>query len=114
MADSKPMTRLRWSGPESIRAAKDLTAKHTDFELELPANLHHALFAHLHPGAEPGEPEEVDALGGAHLLSRVAEIGGFSNISELIDPIEEANATVHVVSPLPKVIVEFQSSSHQA
>lgn len=103
---------LRWAGSETMETASTLVAQGQDFEIELPANLHHALFAHLHPGARAGEPEQVDAVGGPHLLTRVAEIAGFSPLAELIDQLDRQGATVHVVSPLPKVIVEFKPARH--
>ncbi len=102
------VTHLRWAGHESVPVITELAAGRHDMAIELPANLHHALFAHLHPGAEPDEPEEVDATGGGHLLERVAEIGGFEPFSELVAAVYEADGTVHVSSPPPRITISFR------
>lgn len=101
----KPVVHLRWNGQESVREAGEHILRGNDVELELPANLHHALFAHLNPYAEPGEPEDVDFSDDTALLERVAQIRGFEDIAALCDPVSQTHARVRVVSPSPRVII---------
>lgn len=105
------IVRLGWAKPETIRIAKDLIQLHDSVELELPSNYHHAIYMHLNPNADPGKPEEVDILGGADLLSQVAEMQGLSDLSELIVPVMTERATVHLISPTPCIRIEFPDKS---
>lgn len=105
---TKPRVSLRWDGTNSIDNARELARRGEDFMLELPTEVHHALFAHLNPGAPPGQPETVDSRGGAELLARVSEIAGFAQVAELIEPVGAAQGSVRLVSPTPRVVVEFR------
>ena len=106
---TEPLTRLRWHGKESINIARDLAEHGHGFVIELPADVHHALFAHLHPDAEPGAEERVETRGGQELLSQVAEIGGLAPVAGLVSCVADKGVQVAVVSPAPRLIVEFPS-----
>jgi hypothetical protein len=101
-----PLIHIRWSGDESVDIACKLVLERHSVELDLPLNLHHALFAHLFPDASPADPEEVDISGDVALLKRAAEIGGFGNLGRLIEPVSQTGARIHIQSPPPRIIIE--------
>lgn len=103
-------TRLIWEGSETMHRAAELIQQKSDIELQLPQELHFALFTHLYPRKERTQPDEIDFSGGAEVLEKVAEMQGLEQIRELIDPVSRSGAAVQVVSPSPAIIIRFGSA----
>lgn len=98
-------TSLLWRGSETIDAAKTALANRVDVELHLPAGFHHAVFSRFAAPAVAAGMESVDIVGGAELLTRLADIRGLEPLVRLETPVLRARATVHVVSPSPTIAI---------
>lgn len=105
----KPDVQLIWEGQPTLRALFELVQARVNFELQLPADFHFALFRHLFPNAASGEPEQVDVSGAAELFDTVAEIQGLQELAALVAPVAAAQARVRIQSPGPGILVCFQS-----
>lgn len=100
-------TRLQWRGDETVASMREAIVRRTDVELQLPADLHHALCSRLNPDVSPAHGQRLDLSGGAELLARVAEIASLSALAALEDPVYRAPARVRVVSPAPTILIRF-------
>ena len=98
------LIRLLWNGAATAQTIKSMFRHSARIEVELPDNYNHALFARLHSGASPTQPERIDVSGGAELLARIAEVKGLEGFAELAEPVAKWCASVHVQSP-PKVLI---------
>lgn len=92
----QPAIPILWRGRETVDEVLDRLQGACDIELQLANEYHHALFRALHPDAPPGQPEELDAAGGAELLQRLKHIRGLEAIAELVAPLQRGRARVHV------------------
>jgi hypothetical protein len=102
---------LVWNGMETIYMAKRLLlAEQGNFKIQLPPDFHHTLFTHLCSDANPGQVEAIDIDGGPEVLEKIGEIRGLEAVTELIQPIAEAGARIHVVSPGPCIEINFSST----
>lgn len=104
MVTSAP-NRVLWRDRQSTREAREALAEFGRVELDLAPSFHHALFAHLQPRAETGQPEVLDLEGDADLLRRIANIQGLEEMAELAEWVTEALGTVLVRSPSPTIII---------
>lgn len=98
-------TTLVWEGRETIREALRLIRQRTPLELQLPPDTHFALCSHLAPAGS--RPESLDLDGGHELVEQAAQVGVLAPLAELIEPLREAGATVHVISPSPAIQIGF-------
>lgn len=98
----RPATRIQWNDPEAAAHAAGVVRQGQAVELDLPADFHHALFRHLHPGDGAGS-ELVDRDGGAELLREVATIRALRELEELAAAAAETKARVQIQSPAPQI-----------
>ena len=99
--------RLTWRGAKTVDSLASFLARQGNVALGLAPDLHHSLFAHLHPQAPPGQPEDVDMQGGAELLARIAEIPGLEELARLVPGLRAARAQIQVQSPAPIVHIRI-------
>jgi len=100
----KPATVLLWPGTETASRAKALLEQKQSVNLQLAANYHHAILDHLNPKTSPGYGEIRNVEGGPELLSRIAEIRGLEEFSDLVKPARQANASVRLEDPALVII----------
>jgi len=107
---SQAAVRLNWRGAKTVRAIASFLERQGRVALGLAPDLHHSLFVHLYPQADPGQPEAVDIEGGAELLGRVAGIGGLEELAQLVPALQAADARIQVQSPAPMIQIEIPAS----
>lgn len=100
-----PNLQYRWGGTGDLHKAAEILQQHGCVEIEMPAELHHAIASHLHPEGHKAQVERVEEEGGAELLERIAEIGQLSGIAELIPLARERGARVGIHSPAPHLVI---------
>jgi len=98
------IVRLMWRGHETIEAVQLLLLHATQIEIFLPQDYNHALFQVFHPLDTSSRLEINNLEGGPELLENLAGIDGLSEFSDLIDPLLELDASVHVFTP-PAVVI---------
>jgi len=103
MARETEIVALRWGGAHSVKAARSAIRNRSRIEIELPLEVHHALYRHLHPDAPRGAAEDIDASGGAALLAQIATVAGLEEIRQLEASVRRARYRVRVTSPEPRV-----------
>lgn len=96
-----PETLVRWGGQGSLDRAVEVFNEKGCVEIEMPAELHHAVFSHLRPGAWETQVEQIDEQGGEALLARIAEIDQLSGLTVFIPLVRERHARVWIRSPAP-------------
>ncbi|RRQ20688.1 hypothetical protein [Thiohalobacter thiocyanaticus] len=99
---------LNWEGNETIAEAKRLIDQRTPLELQLPPDLHFALFSRL-CAEERNQPESVEIEGGPELLEQIAQISALAALADLVVPLREAGAGVRVISPSPAILIDFKN-----
>lgn len=93
--------RLMWGGHETATEAIEAMQRSAKVDIALPANLHHALFSRLHPGADAAEPETVEEAGGTELIATLAGLAGLEALAGLAEPLARAGYQVQLRSPGP-------------
>jgi len=96
--------RLNWQGRKTIEAVQLLLLQAAQIEIILPQDYNYVLYQAMHPEDLAIRHEINDLEGGPELLQNIAEIGGLSELSELVDWLVELDATVHVFAP-PAVLI---------
>jgi len=99
-------TTVIWPSQGASDALRAALASRRPLIVALPADLHHALFAHLYPEAAPGDPEDIDLSGGAELLDRIAEVASLEPLADLLQPAARNRYRVRVQSPSPRLLLE--------
>lgn len=97
------MVPLRWPGTDTLKAARAAIRSRIPVEIELPLEVHYALFKHLHPERKGADAENVDTSGGAELLSPVAAVAGLTGLRGLEPAVRRAHYRVRVTSPEPRL-----------
>ena len=69
---------LRWPGTGTLKEARAAIRRGIPVDIELPLEVHYALFKHLHPDRPHTPSEEIDASGGAELLAPIATVAGLA------------------------------------
>jgi hypothetical protein len=94
---------LRWPGTGTLQAARSAIRDGAAVEIELPLEVHYALYRHLHPEGKRGPAESVDASGGAELLAAAATVAGLEELARLRPALRRARYRVRVTSPEPRL-----------
>ncbi len=94
---------LRWPGTGTMKDARAAIRRGEPVDIELPLEVHYALFKHLHPGRPHTPSEEIDASGGAELLAPIATVAGLQDLKELEAAVRKARYHVHLTSPEPRL-----------
>jgi hypothetical protein len=105
-----PISRLRWGEFESAEQVGALLTKYRHVEIQLPPDFHHVLFSRLRPGAELAGQEQLDVSGDGALIDTIAGIRGLKDLAILKELIAQTGATVHLISPVPLVILRLPES----
>lgn len=103
----EPQRRIRWSGDATISQAVGCLESGIEFQLDLPPNVHHALFSRLYPDAPAGQPELLEVEGGSELIESIATVAGLEVLHQLDGPLAAAGAHLSVVSPHPRIVVTY-------
>lgn len=94
---------LRWPGLDTLKAAREAIHSGQAIEIELPLEVHYALYTHLNPHPPHGAAENIDASGGAELLAPIASVAGLEELKRLQSAVKRAHYRVHLISPQPRV-----------
>lgn len=94
---------LRWPGTGTMKDARAAIRRGEPVDIELPLEVHYALFKHLHPDRPHTPSEEIDASGGAELLAPIATVAGLQDLKELEPAVRKAGYHVRLTSPEPRL-----------
>lgn len=94
---------LRWPGTETLKAARAAIRGGSPVEIELPLEVHYALYAHLHGQRKQSAAENIDASGGAELLAPIATVAGLEELGHLQTAVRRAHYRVRLLSPDPRL-----------
>jgi hypothetical protein len=95
---------LTWNERETIAAVASLLEQAEKIEITLPADYNHALFRTLNPEAPDSALEELDVRSGPGLLTDIAGVRGLERLAALTGILEDAHASVQLLSPPTLVI----------
>lgn len=95
------MVPLRWPGAETLKAARAAIRNGSPVEIELPLEVHYALFKHLQTGRAEGAAEDIDTTGGAELLAPIAAVAGLEELKRLETAVRRSGYQVRLTSPEP-------------
>ncbi|WP_303900810.1 hypothetical protein [Thiohalomonas denitrificans] len=108
MRRQDPENRVFWGGQGSLDPAVELFKEKGSVEIEMPAELHHAVFSHLCSGARESQVEQIDQEGDADLLERIAEIGQLADLRVFLPLARERHARVSIRSPAPHLTIQAE------
>lgn len=94
---------LRWPGTGTLKEARAAIRRGLPVDIELPLEVHYALYKHLHPDRAHSPSEEIDASGGAELLAPIATVAGLQDLKELEPVVRKARYGVRLTSPEPRL-----------
>jgi hypothetical protein len=94
---------LRWPGTNTLKAARAAIRGRTAVEIELPLEVHYALYKHLHPDRPHAPAEAIDASGGAELLDPITTVAGLKELERLAPAVRRGHYCVRVTSPQPRL-----------
>ena len=96
---------LRWPGADTLKDARAAIRSRLPVEIELPLEVHYALYKHLHPDRPHTPSEDIDARGGAELLAPIATVAGLADLQQLEPAVRRAGYSVRLTSPEPRVLL---------
>ena len=94
---------LRWPGADTLKNARAAIRSRLSVEIELPLEVHYALYKHLHPDRPHTPSEDIDASGGAELLAPISTVAGLADLQQLESAVRRAHYRVHLTSPDPQL-----------
>jgi hypothetical protein len=94
---------LRWPGTDTLKAARAAIRSGMAVEIELPLEVHYALYKHLHPDRPHSPSEDIDVTGGAELLGPVAAVAGLEDLQQLAPALRKGHYRVRLTSPEPRL-----------
>ena len=103
MTREQPSAVLRWPGADTLKAARAAIRGGKSVEVELPLEVHSALYKHLHPDRPHTPSEDIDASGGPELLGPIAAVAGLQDLQQLAPAVRKAQYRVHLTSPEPRL-----------
>lgn len=103
MTREQPGAVLRWPGADTLKAARAAIRGGIAVEIELPLEVHYALYKHLHPDRPHTPSEDIDASGGPELLDPIATVAGLQELQQLAPAVRKAHYRVHLTSPDPRL-----------
>jgi hypothetical protein len=101
MTPEHTLIALRWPGAGTLKAARAAIRNLAPVEIELPLEVHYALYKHLHPDRPHTPSEDIDASGGAELLSPIASVAGLEELKGLEGAVRRSRYHVRLTSPEP-------------
>jgi hypothetical protein len=109
-----PVNRVRWSGSSSVQEVEATLERCGKVEIQLPPDFHHALYMRIHPESRAAPLEQIDVSNGAELLHKVASIRGLNEIGELEERVRAQHISVHLLSPVPLIILSLPDAPGHA
>jgi hypothetical protein len=103
MTPEQTLVPLRWPGTGTLKAAREAIRNRSTVEIELPLEVHFALYAHLHAHEPHGSAENIDTSGGAELLAPIASVAGLEELGRLEPAVRRGHYRVCLVSPQPRL-----------
>jgi hypothetical protein len=103
MKRQKTILALRWPGTDTLKAARAAIRSRAAVEIELPLEVHYALYKHLHPDRPHAPAEAIDASGGAELLDPIATVAGLKDLERLAPAVRRGHYCVRLISPQPRL-----------
>ena len=100
---SRAVVALRWPGTGTMKDARAALRRGDPIDIELPLEVHYALFKHLHPDRPHRPSEEIDTSGGAELLGPIATVAGLEDLRGLEPWVRKARYRVRLTSPEPRL-----------
>ena len=94
---------LRWPGADTLKAARAAIRNGIAVEIELPLEVHYALYKHLNPGRAHAPSENIDVSGGAELLGAVAAVAGLQDLQQLETAVRKGRYRARLTSPEPRL-----------
>jgi len=94
---------LRWPGTGTLKAARAAIRRGLPVDIELPLEVHYALYKHLHPDRPHSPSEDIDTSGGAELLAPIATVAGLQDLKELEPAVRKARYHVRLTRPEPRL-----------
>jgi len=86
-----------------MKDARDAIRRGIPVDIELPLEVHYALYKHLHPDRPHTPSEEIDTSGGAELLAPIAAVAGLQDLKQLEPAVRKARYGVRLTSPEPRL-----------
>ena len=90
---------LHWNGRTSVHQIASLLEETDRIAIQLAPGYNHVLYSRLHSARAQAGCEEIDRTGGTELLEVIAGIPGLEAFADLIRPLSQAGASVHIESP---------------
>ena len=109
-----PVNRVRWSGTVSVAEVEATLERCGHVEIQLPPDFHHALYVRINPDAGVARVEQIDVSDGLDLLHKVASIRGLDDINALEATVRDHHARVHLLSPVPLIIISLPHGEPRA
>ena len=103
MSRQPTVVALRWPGSDTLKQARAAMRGRLPVEIELPLEVHYALYKHLHPDRPHTPSEDIDASGGEELLAPIATVAGLADLQKLEPAVRRAGYRVRLVSPEPRL-----------
>jgi hypothetical protein len=94
---------LRWPGSDALKAARAAIRSGIAVDVELPLEVHYALYKRLNPERAHAAPEDIDVSGGAELLGPIASVAGLQELGTLGPAVRKARYRVRLTSPEPRL-----------
>jgi hypothetical protein len=102
MVRETALVALRWDGAQTLKAARAAMTGGCQVDIELPLEVHYAIFRHLNADAQGRRaPQKIDATGGADMLAHIATVAGLEPLARLVAAVKRARYSVRVTSPEP-------------
>ena len=94
---------LHWPGTETLNAARAAIQSGTAVEIDLPLEVHYALYKRLKPDPPHSSPEDIDASGGVELLAPITTVAGLEELKGLEAALRRGHYRVRLTSPEPRL-----------
>lgn len=103
MSREQTIVPLRWPGTDTLKAARQAIRNGNPVEIELPLEVHYALYTHLHAHVPHGAAESIHTSGGAELLAPIAAVAGLEELVRLEPAVRRGHYRVRLTSPEPRL-----------
>jgi len=108
----QPLISLTWNGHATATVIPELIDLAEHIEIVLPANYNHVLFRTLNPDAPDAALEDLDIRAGSELLTAIAAVGGLEDLAILVDVLNDAQASLRLVSP-PTLMIDLTAGNNE-
>ena len=85
---------LRWPGTDTLKQARAAIRSGAAVDIQLPLEVHYALYKHL---------KNIDVTGGPELLAPITSVAGLQELRELEPLLRKASYRVRLTTPVPRL-----------